>query len=105
MDEKRLELATMIGALRAELNRAQKEGAGEAIRFTVEEVELELDIQTVQQGEGKVGAKFFVVTSEVKGSVSDALTQKIRLKLKPKSADDHGGDPNAPLDVDAVIDE
>ncbi len=84
MSEKRLELAEMIGALRAELNEAHSRGDGEAIRFTLEDIELELNIQTERQAEGKVAAKFFVVSGDAKGAVKKGVVQKIKLKMKPE---------------------
>ncbi len=79
----KLELAQMIKALRSELANAQSEGEGAAIRFTVEDVELEMDIAVEQQGEGTLAAKFYVLTSQFKASKKNAVTQHIKLKLKP----------------------
>jgi len=78
----RLELADMIKTLRAELARAQAEGVGEAIRFLVEDVELELEIAAETQAEGGIAAKFYVITSQIKGSKKDLVTQKMKLRLK-----------------------
>jgi len=76
---RQLELAEMIKSLRAELARAQSEGESEAIRFQVEDVELELDIATEERAEGGIAAKFYVLTSQFKASKKDAVTQKLRL--------------------------
>lgn len=101
-----LELAEMISALRAELNRAQGDGADEPIRFTVEDVELELSIAVENKVGGKVGAKFFVLTSEVGGEARDTVTQKIKLKLKPEltQPDGPGGEPTGPVRVKGEVD-
>ncbi|MCW5213165.1 hypothetical protein VU04_09680, partial [Desulfobulbus sp. TB] len=53
----KLELAEMIKGLRSQLAEAQMEGEDKAIRFTVEDVELELEIAAEQQIEGGVAAK------------------------------------------------
>ncbi|MCI5125257.1 MAG: hypothetical protein D3925_12480 [Candidatus Electrothrix sp. AR5] len=50
----KLELAAMIKGLRAQLAEAQTEGAEENIRFTIEDVELELQVSAEQQP-GRVG--------------------------------------------------
>ncbi|MCI5145935.1 MAG: hypothetical protein D3923_10500 [Candidatus Electrothrix sp. AR3] len=78
----KLELAAMIKGLRAQLAEAQAEGAGEDIRFTIEDVELELQVSAEQQTGGGVSAKFYVLTSKVDGSKKDTVTQRLKLKLK-----------------------
>ena len=86
-DTSKLQLAQVIKQLRSELTTAAKDGDGEDIRFTVEDIELELDITVENQKEGNVGAKFYVLTSSYKGSKKDIITQKIKLKLKPSGKD------------------
>ena len=78
-----LELAQMIKSLRAELKQAQSDGADESIRFAVEEVEMELEIVADEQINGGMAAKFYVLTSQFKASHKKAVTQKLKLKLKP----------------------
>jgi hypothetical protein len=80
-----LELAQMIQSLRMELTKAQMAGTGEEIRFTVEDVELELEIVAKEAIEGGIAAKFYVLTSHYKAGKDDAVTQKIKLKLKPNA--------------------
>lgn len=91
----------MIKGLRAQLVEAQREGEGEEIRFTIEDVELELEIAAETQVKGGVAAKFYVLTSKVDGSKSDRVTQRLKLKLKASKADgspievsDHGQRPD-----------
>ena len=83
----RLELASMIKGLRGQLAEAQADGAGEDIRFTVEDVELELQIIAEKQASGGIAAKFYVLTSKLDGSKKDTVTQKLKLKLKVGKAD------------------
>ncbi len=97
-----LELAEMIKSLRAELVRAQSEGEGEAIRFEIEDVELELAIAAEEQAEGGIAAKFYVLTSQFKASKKDAVTQKLKLKLKPEAVSEDpatGGKRSKPVKV------
>lgn len=90
----KLELANMIKGLRAQLSEAQREGDGEDIRFTVEDVELELQIIAEKQAKGGVSAKFYVLTSKIDGSKKDTVTQKLKLKLKAhnETVDPESGD-------------
>ena len=97
----KLELAAMIKALRLELVKAQQEGEGEEIRFNIEDVELEVQIAAERQVKGGVSAKFYVLTGKLDGSKKDAVTQKLKLKLKASTADgkplevsDHGQRPD-----------
>ncbi len=83
----KLELAAMIKALRSQLIEAQQEGEGEEIRFTIEDVELELQITAEKQASGGISAKFYVLTSKLDGSKKDTVTQKLKLKLKVGKAD------------------
>ncbi len=103
---KLLELSQLISSLRAELAKAQIEGVGKEIRFTVEDVELELEISAEEQAEGGIAAKFYVITSQFKANKKDAVTQKIRLKLKPheKSMDrSTGKEETSPLEINGRL--
>ena len=79
----KLELAEMIKQLRAELTTAAEEGQDKDVRFTVEDIELELDITVEQQAKANVAAKFYVLTSKVEASKTGKATQKLKIKLKP----------------------
>ncbi len=81
---KKLELSQLIKNLRAELAEAKREGDGKDLRFIVEDVELELDIATEASSEGGIAAKFYVFTGQYKETDKDAVTQRIRLKLRPQ---------------------
>jgi hypothetical protein len=87
LTNKQLELAEMIKGLRAQLAEAQREGEDKGIRFTVEDVELELQITAEEQAAGGMSAKFYVFTGKLDGSKKDAVTQKLKLKLKAEKAD------------------
>lgn len=91
----KLELAEMIKSLRQELIEAQRAGKDEKLRFTVEDVELDLDVVMEAEGEGGVAAKFYVLTSHFKAKRKDVVTQKIRLKLKPGEVKAKKGDGEA----------
>ncbi len=61
--------------------------------FTVEEVEVELQVAVQRSGElgGKLSLHVFEIGT--KGTYSDVSTQKVKLKLKPVRHD-----PKAPID-------
>ncbi|MCI5157801.1 MAG: hypothetical protein D3906_05045 [Candidatus Electrothrix sp. AUS1_2] len=86
-EKTRLELAEMIKGLREQLTEAQREGQEKGIRFTVEDVELELQITAEEQASGGVSAKFYVFTGKLDGGKKNTVTQKLKLKLKAGKAD------------------
>lgn len=85
-EKTRLELAEMIKGLRAQLAEAQREGRDKDIHFTVEDVELELQVTAEKRATGGMSAKFYVFTGKVDGSKKDTVTQKLKLKLKAGKA-------------------
>lgn len=105
-DAKKLELVDMIRDLREQLIQAQGEGEGKAVRFLVEDVELELDIAVEEQAEGKLSAKFYVLTSHLKGTKKDMVTQRIKLKLKPNVEDlaaDTNDNKRKPMSISGTV--
>lgn len=82
-----IELSEMLGQLREELLKARDNIEGSDLKFQVDDIEIELQIVTSKGTSG--GIKFFV---EAGGNVSQAKTQKLKLKLKPKT-------PTGPLEV------
>ncbi|XCN71367.1 MAG: trypco2 family protein [Candidatus Electrothrix aestuarii] len=92
-EKKQLELAEMIKGLREQLAEAQREGQDKDIHFTVEDVELELQITAEKQASGGMSAKFYVFTGKLDGGKKNIETQKLKLKLKAGKAD------GSPLEV------
>lgn len=78
----RIALAELIGELRKELIKAQRQGGGEDIRFLVEEVEVE--VASSRKASGEAGVDFWVVKSKIEGEKASESTQTLRLKLKPR---------------------
>jgi hypothetical protein len=76
-------LAEAIGAVRAELARAQAEGARSDWRFSVEQVSLEFSVQFHRAGEGGAGLRLGVVEARLGGTVSHDSTHRIEVALKP----------------------
>lgn len=100
-----LELSGVIAGLRAELEKAQKEGVGKGISFGVEGIEIELDVSVAKSVEGTAEAsasmkadnmsllKYVVGTVEGKfsingkGSYEKVANQKVKLILSAKDKD------------------
>jgi len=94
--EHTIELAEVIQELRSELQRTMKEGEGEGLRFEVQDLELELQVAVTKSvtggGEGSAKVKFWVFEAGTSGKAEASWgterTQKLKLKLKPVSAED-----------------
>jgi hypothetical protein len=84
-----LELADVLAQLRANLAQAQQEGAGQDLRFALDDIEVELQVAVTKEGTGKAGVKFWVINAEAGGKLSDVTTQKIKLKMKAVDKDGH----------------
>lgn len=98
-DENRIGLAEMIDNLRQELLESQKLAENSDIRFSVENIDLELKVQVQKDTTvgGKGGVKFWVVNAETEGSEtkSNVTEQTIKLSLKAQdySELDENGNP------------
>lgn len=86
-EEDKIPLAKMIGQLRAELLEAQRQGEGTDLRFLIEDVDIELQLATTQEGEGGFGIRFWVLDANAGGRGSEVLTQRVRLKLAAVDAE------------------
>jgi hypothetical protein len=80
----RIGLSDAIIDLRGQLTRALDQGAGEALKFAVGAVELELEIELAVEATAKAETKWWVVSAggETKGGRSS--THRIKLTLTPK---------------------
>lgn len=77
------ELGEAISAIRAQLQQAMEEGAGEALRFRTGPVELELSV-TVRK-EGEAGAKVFVVpwSGEARAQAGTEAVNRVKFTMQP----------------------
>jgi hypothetical protein len=84
-----IELASMVKDLREELQAAIEAGAGEALRFELGAIELEVavSVERVDSGGGKV--RFWVVELGGDHKKDSAATQRIKLSLTPRLAGSH----------------
>lgn len=78
-------LAEWIGALRAELRRAQQAAGEQDLHFAVGPVELELEISTTREAGASGQVKFWVVGAGGSGRLVGESRQRITLSLTPES--------------------
>ncbi|MFF9351280.1 trypco2 family protein [Streptomyces sp. NPDC014734] len=78
-----IELATVIRDLRDELERAVVAAEGEALRFELGTIELEMSVALERSGNAEGKVRFWVVETGAQAAVGATSTQHIRLTLKP----------------------
>ena len=92
-------LSEVVKQLRKELEVTMAEGDGKALRFEVENLELEMQVVVSKEASTKGttggGIKFWVVDAKASGELAGKYTtsqvQRLKLSLKPKTRD--GGSP------------
>jgi len=80
-------VADAIKQLRTQLEDAQQEGTGKALRFVAKSVELELGIVFRSEKEGGGGMKAWFLDISGKAKVADETTHKVKLLLEPVGRD------------------
>ncbi|MGE3289106.1 MAG: trypco2 family protein [Pseudonocardia sp.] len=88
-----IELAELIGRLRAELAEAMRAGEESDLRFELGPVELELNVAVAKEATPGAKVKFWVVELGSDAKLSSSVTQKITLTLDPRRT----GVPGRPL--------
>ena len=86
MTEERIKLADVVEQLRQELTEATAAGEGQALRFELGEVKLEVQVAVTQETQGKGGVKLYVLNAELADKEMVSRTQKVTLTLKAKHA-------------------
>ncbi|MFE1960987.1 trypco2 family protein [Streptomyces sp. NPDC059479] len=83
-----VELAEMIGQLRAELTEAMRQGENENadLRFELGPVELELTISVDKEAGPGAKVRFWVVELGADAKIAQNSTQRITLTLDPRRA-------------------
>ncbi|GAQ50317.1 trypco2 family protein [Streptomyces acidiscabies] len=81
-ENERIDLASMITALRRSLEDAQREGARTGgPRFQVEGIELETTVQVVRDARASGGVRFWLVTAQAGAGRGDSVTQRMTIRL------------------------
>ncbi|MFE2937299.1 trypco2 family protein [Streptomyces sp. NPDC059278] len=81
-----IELATVIRDLREELERAVVAAEGEALRFELGAIELEMSIALERSGRAGAKVRFWVVETTAEAAAGTTSTQRIKLELQPNLA-------------------
>ncbi len=79
-------MSDLIAQLRRKLVAAEVEREGSSFKFLVDEAEIEMQVVATQEEGAGVGVKFWVLNTDMKDKVSDAVPQRVKLKLKPTDA-------------------
>ncbi|MGW1373439.1 trypco2 family protein [Streptomyces sp. NPDC002446] len=78
-----IELAHVIRDLREELERAVVAAEGEALRFELGTIELEVSVAVERTGHVGAKVRFWVLESGADATVGSTSTQRLTLALKP----------------------
>ena len=76
-----IELATLLSSLRSEIDRARLDSAGKDVRFRVDSIDLELQVEVEKSAEADAGVRFWVVSMGGKGAAKSTETHVVKLKL------------------------
>jgi hypothetical protein len=88
-----IELAEVLGELRAELERARLDAEGSPLRFGLGTVELEVTVALSRDAKAGGKVTFWVAEVNAEGKLSSTSTQRIKLSLNPTRT--AGGGPDA----------
>lgn len=88
-----IELASVIRDLREELEQAVVAAEGEALRFELGTIELQLSVALERTGHAGAKVRFWVVESGADTTVNATSTQLVKLALRPTLQ----GSPNPPF--------
>ena len=83
-------VADVLKQLRAELVEATQEGEGQDIRFTMGDIQIELEAVVESGGKGGLNLKVLGVGFEGGAEASSASTVKLTLNLAPTMRDEDG---------------
>jgi hypothetical protein len=78
------DLAEVIGKVREDLERAQRQGAQSGLRFRVDRVCLEFAVQVRREGNGSAGLKLGVVTANAGAAVARENLHTVTVDLVPQ---------------------
>jgi hypothetical protein len=85
VSETHLDLAEVLGKVRAEIARAERAASGENVRFAVSSVRVELTVAIEKSVTGKGGIKFWVVEAGTEAARKNTTTHLLAFDLQPTS--------------------
>jgi hypothetical protein len=81
----RIELANVVASLRSEINAAWRDGQYDAVAFEAGPIQIELTTEVeVVELDGKVSAKFWVLSMEASARRARTSTQRVTFSLTPR---------------------
>ncbi len=78
----KFELSKSLAALRKDLEAVIAEGKDSPVKFLIDDVALDFQVVAASEAGAGGGVKWWVLSAEAKGSVSEATTQKLSVRLK-----------------------
>jgi hypothetical protein len=78
----RLELSSVLNRLREEIAEASKASIKSDLRFEIQDVELEIQIVVTKEQNAGGKTSFWVLEANAGSKYANAVTQKVKLKLK-----------------------
>ena len=78
-----MSLSDVLVQLRKELEDAQEKAKDENLKLTVKDIEVELQVATTKEANGKVGFKVWLLEGETGGGYTREQTHKLKLHLDP----------------------
>jgi len=78
----KFKLADCLGASRSDLETVLNAGENSEIKLLIEDVSLEFQVVAASEASAGGGVKWWVVSADASGKLSDVVTQKLNLKLK-----------------------
>lgn len=94
-----IELSNVIRDLRGELEKAIIKAEGEALRFELGAIELEVSLALERTGHAGANVRFWVVDSGADATVSTDSNQRLKLVLTPTLAE------SAPVLVAGIVED
>ncbi|MFF7330341.1 trypco2 family protein [Streptomyces sp. NPDC008150] len=98
-DVHRLTLTEAIESLRQDLEAAQRQGAGKAIGFSVQDISVELDVEAERSDSAEGGVSWFVTAKGGRSRTRRSATRLV-VSLKPRGSlnvtDELGRSRNSP---------
>ncbi|WP_026925201.1 trypco2 family protein [Glycomyces arizonensis] len=81
-----IELKEALRTIRSQITEAMAEAEGQAVRFTVERINLEVQVGLTKGTEAAGGLKVWVLSGDAKASRESVVTQTLSIELSPETS-------------------